>query len=159
VTEKSLTSISTKKTLAHIKEHPGIRYRELLRLTGFSNGGMSFQLRKLKKSKLVKAKKLGYNTIRYYPITVKTTESDILDHLLNLVRRRIILFLLEHDNCRFKEIKHYIDRSPSTTSFQLQRLEGAGIISVLRVNKNNQFYRLKNKSRIVRTVKKYKIAV
>src|SRR5215216_3576825 len=120
---------------------------------------MSFQLKKLKTSKLVKAKKLGYNTIRYYPITVKTTESNILDHLLDLTRRRIILFVLEHNNCRFKEIVHYIDRSPSTTSFQLQRLEGAGIISVLRVNKNNQFYRLKNKSKIIRIVKKYKIEV
>jgi predicted transcriptional regulator len=159
VQKRWLISGPTKKTLTNINEHPGIRYRELIRLTGFSNGGISFQLKKLKKSKLVKAKKLGYNMIRYYPITVKTTESNILDHLLNLTRRRIILFVLEHDNCRFNEIKHYIDRSPSTTSFQLQRLEREGIISVLRVNKKNQFYRLKNKSRIIKTVKKYKIAV
>lgn len=152
-------SESTKKTLTHIKQYPGIRYRQLLRLTGLSNGGMSFHLKKLRKSKLVKAKKLGYNTIRYYPVAVKTTESDILDHLLNSTRRKIILFLLEHSNCRFKEIVHYIDRAPSTISFQLRRLEHTGIISILRLDRNNQLYRLKNKARIVRIVSEYKITL
>jgi predicted transcriptional regulator len=118
---------STKKTLTHINEHPGIRYRQLLRLSGLANGALSFNLKKLKKSKLVKAKKLGYNTIRYYPIAVKTTESDILDHLLDSIRRKIIFFLLEHSNSRFKEILHHIGRSPSTTSVQLQRLERGGL--------------------------------
>jgi predicted transcriptional regulator len=76
------------KILAHINESPGIRYRELLRLTGLSNGVLSFHLKKLKKSKLVKAKKLGYNTTRYYPIAVKANESNILDHVMNLTRRK-----------------------------------------------------------------------
>jgi predicted transcriptional regulator len=114
---------STKKTLTHINEHPGIRYRQLFRLSGLANGALSFHLKKLKKSKLVKAKKLGYNTIRYYPIAVKTTESDILDHLLDSTRRKIIFFLLEHSNSRFKEILHHIGRAPSTISVQLQRLK------------------------------------
>jgi predicted transcriptional regulator len=140
----------------HIKEHPGIRYRQLLRLTGLSNGGMSFHLKKLNKSKLVKAKKLGYNTTRYYSAAVKSIESDVLDHLLDSTRRKIILFLLEHSNSKFKEIMQYIDRAPSTTSFQLQRLECQGIISAVRENRNNQFYRLKNRFRIVRILSKYK---
>jgi predicted transcriptional regulator len=144
----------------HINEHPGIRYRELLRLTSLSNGVLSFHLKKLDKSKLVKAKRLGYNTIRYYPIAVKPNESNVLDHLLNSNRRKIILFLLEHSNCRFKEIVHYIDRAQSTTLFQLRRLEYAGIISILREgDNNNQFYRLKNRARIIKTVSKYKITV
>jgi predicted transcriptional regulator len=157
VQKKWLLSEPTKKTLTHINKHPGIRYRQLLRLSGLANGVLSFHLKKLEKLKIIKAKKLGYNTIRYYPPAVKTTESDILDHLLDSTRRKIILFLLEHSNCRFKEIVHHIDRTPSTTSYQLQRLEYAGIISVLRVDDNNQFYLLKNKSRIVRIVSKYKI--
>lgn len=143
----------------HIKQHPGIRYRQLLRLSGLANGVLSFNLKKLKKSKLVNAKKLGYNTIRYYPIAVKTTESDVLDYLLDSTRRKIIFFLLEHSNSRFKEISHHIGRAPSTTLVQLQRLEHAGVIFVLRLNRNNQFYRLKNKSRIIRIVSKYKITL
>ncbi|MFL6343106.1 MAG: winged helix-turn-helix transcriptional regulator [Nitrososphaeraceae archaeon] len=40
-----------------MNKHPGVRYRELLRLTGFSNGLLSFHLKKLEKSKIVKIKK------------------------------------------------------------------------------------------------------
>ena len=57
--------------------------------------------------------------IRYYPTAIKTAESDILDHLLDSTRRKIILFLLEYNNCKFQEIVHYVDRAPSTTSYQL----------------------------------------
>jgi predicted transcriptional regulator len=154
-----LISESTKKILTLINEHPGIRHRELLRLTGLSNWVLSFHLKKLRKSKLLKAKKLGYNVTRYYPKAVKANESNILDHVMHPTRRKIILFLLEHSNCRFKEIVHYIDRARSTTSFQLQCLECVGIISVLRIHKNNQFYRLTNRASIVKTVSKYKITV
>ena len=152
-----LISKPAKKILAHIIQHPGIRYRQLLRLSGFANGVLSLHLKRLNRLKIVKAKKLGYSTTRYYHSSVKTTESDILDHLLDSTRRNIIFFLLEHSNCRFKEIVYHINRAPSTTSFQLQRLERIGIISVLGINGNSQYYRLKNKSRIIRTASKYKI--
>jgi predicted transcriptional regulator len=159
VQKRWLISKPARKTLTHIKQHPGIRYRQLLRLSGLANGGLSFHLKQFKKLKIVKAKKLEkkYSITRYYPVAVKTTESDILDHLLDSTRKKIIFFLLEHSNCRFKEIVYHINRAPSTTSFQLQRLEGLGIISVLRINRNSQYYRLKNKSRIIRTASKYKI--
>jgi DNA-binding transcriptional ArsR family regulator len=158
VQKSQLVSVSTEKTLAHIKEHPGIRYRELVRLTGLSHRKMSSHLRELKKSKLVKAKKLGYNITRYYPVAVDSAESDILDYIQDSTRRKIILFLLEHSDCRFREIVHYINKAQSTTSSHLRRLEHAGVISVLRVDRKNQFYRLKNKSRIIKIVSKYKIA-
>ena len=112
---------------------------------------MSFNPKKINKSKLVKAKKLGYNTTRYHPIAVKSTESYSLDHLMDKTRERIILFFLEHRNSKFKEIMQYIDRARFSTSFQLQH-QRDGIISVIRVNRNNQFYRLKNGSKVVRIV-------
>lgn len=147
-----------KEILVRIKARPGIRYRELLRLTGLSSRKMSFHLRELKKSKLVKAKKLRYNMTRYYPIAIDSSESDILDYIQDSTRRKIILLLLEHSDCRFREIVHYIDKAQSTTSSHLRRLERAGIISVLRIDRKNQFYRLKNKSRIIKIVSKYKMA-
>jgi predicted transcriptional regulator len=143
--------------LRHINKHPSIRYRELSRATGLPNGLLSFDLKKLEKLKIIKVRRLGYSVTRCYPKTVKANESSILDHLLDSTRRKIIFFLLEHRNRRFKEILHHIKRDPSTTSVQLQRLEHTGIIFVLRLNKNNHFYRLKNKSGIIRIVSKYKI--
>ena len=139
----------------HIKKHPGIRYRQLLRLSGLANGVLSFHLKKLKKSKLVKVKKLGYNTTRYYPRAVKTADSDILDYLLDSTRRKIIFFLPEHSISRFKGILHHIDRALPTTSVQFLNMAG---LSMFSLDKNNQFYQLKNKSRIIRILS-YKIMV
>lgn len=100
-----------------------MRYRQLLRLSGFTNGVLSFHLNKLKKFKIVRAKKLGYSSTRYYPTGSPSAFDSKKDYF----------FLLEHSNCRFKEIVQYIERAPSTTSFQLQHLENTGIISVMRV--------------------------
>ena len=76
--ESRLVSKCTEKILACINEYPGIRYRELFRLTGLSNGVLSFHLKKLRKSKKVNAKKLGYKVTRYYPKAVKANGSNIL---------------------------------------------------------------------------------
>lgn len=155
---RKLVESEPRKKLVQIKEHPGIRHRQLLRLTGLSNGQMSFHLKKLTTSKLVRIKKFGYNTTRYYPMSVKTVEADILDHIDGSTRRKIILFLLQHSDSRFREIVQYIEKAGSTTSSHLRRLEHAGIISVKRVDKKNQFYRLKNKSKIIKIILKYKIS-
>jgi predicted transcriptional regulator len=69
---------------------------------------------------------------RYYPIAIDSSEFDILDYIQDSTRRKIILLLLEHSDCRFREIVHYIDKAQSTTSSHLLRLERAGIFSVLR---------------------------
>jgi predicted transcriptional regulator len=117
-----------------IKAAPGVRYRELLRSTGLVNGMLSYQLRKLEKKKLVKVKRLSSAMTRYYPATVKAKESDILDYILPITKRKIILYLLEHDKCTFNEIPDYVKKDPSTTSSHLKDLKDAGIIVVFRDN-------------------------
>lgn len=131
-----------------IKAAPGVRYRELLRSTGLVNGMLSYQLRKLEKEKLVKVKRLSSTMIRHYPATVKAKESDILDYILPITKRKIILYLLEHDKCTFNEIPDYVKKAPSTTP---SHLKDAGIIFVFRDN-----IQLKNKMMIARVVSKYK---
>ena len=128
VRKRPLISKPTKKTLTHIKQHPGIRYRQLLRLSGFANGVLSFHLNLNLKFKIVRAKKLGYSTTRYYPTGSPSAFDSKKDY-----------FFLEHSNCRFKEIVQYIERAPSTTSFQLQHLENTRIISVMRAVKTINF--------------------
>jgi predicted transcriptional regulator len=134
-----------------IKAAPGVRYRELLRSTGLVNGVLSYQLRKLEKKKIVKVKRLSSTMTRYYPATVKAKESDILDYILPITKRKIILYLLEHDKCTFNEIPDYVKKAPSTTSSHLKDLKDAGIIFVFRGN-----IQLKNKMMIARVLSKYK---
>ena len=65
-----------KMLLKCINNSPGIRYRELLRVTGFPNGVMAYHLRILEKFKQMKVSRQYRKITRYYPL--KTTAKDVL---------------------------------------------------------------------------------
>jgi predicted transcriptional regulator len=117
--------------LRHINNMPGIRYRELLRFTGLSNGALAYHLSRLEKSSQIRVdRQKEKRTTRYYSIDIPTHESDILRQLRNEVSRQIIKLILEHDLCTFNEIVEHLNKASSTTSWHLKRLKDAGIISV-----------------------------
>jgi predicted transcriptional regulator len=150
-------SNKSKTILNHINRTPGIRYRQLLRSTGLARGVLSCHLKKLEKKKVIRVKRPSSAMTRYYPITVKSKESDILDCILPTTKKEIVFFLLKHDKCIFREILHHIKKAPSTTSSHLKDLENCGIvISVFKHSNNNLIYKLKNKTTIAKILSKYK---
>ena len=133
ITTRSVNEFDDPKDILfrHINDMPGIRYRELLRLTGLSNGVLAHHLNGLEKSSQIRVDRQKENkTTRYYSIKIPTQESDILRHLRNNVPRQIIKLILEHDLCTFNEIVEHLKKASSTTSWHLKRLKEAGIISV-----------------------------
>ena len=142
--------------LTHINNMPGIRYRELLRLTGLSNGVLAYHLNGLEKSSQIGVDRQKENrTTRYYSISIPTQESDILRQLRNDVPRQIIKLILEHDLCTFNEIVEHLNRASSTTSWHLKRLKEAGIISVKYVD-GCQLYQIMNPELVSDVLYKYK---
>ena len=137
-----------------IKNAPGIRYRELIKATGLSNGVISHHLRNLEESKQVKVSRYPNKTARYYLLNISAKESRIIDFIRRPTDRKIILFLFQHKFCKFMDLQRYIKRSVSTLSWHLSRLKEAGIISV-----SDQGYRLKNRSLVVSTVKKIRMSL
>ncbi len=98
--------------LTHIDNMPGIRYRELLRMTGLSNGVLAHHLSGLEKSSQIRVDRQKENrTTRYYSINIPTQESDILRQLRNDVSRQIIKLILEHDLCTFNEIVEHLKKA------------------------------------------------
>jgi predicted transcriptional regulator len=142
--------------LTHINNVPGIRYRELLRLTGLSNGVLAYHLSVLEKSSQIRVDRQKENrTTRYYSINIPTQESEILRQLRNDVSRQIIRLILEHDLCTFNEIVEDLNRASSTTSWHLKRLKEAGIISVKYVD-GCQLYQIINSELMSDVLYKYK---
>ena len=142
--------------LTHIDNMPGIRYRELLRLTGLSNGVLAHHLSRLEKSSQIRVDRQKENrTTRYYSINIPTQESDILRQLRNDVSRQIIKLILEHDLCTFNEIVEHLKKASSTTSWHLKRLKEAGIISVKYVD-GCQLYQIMNPELMSDVLYKYK---
>ncbi len=131
------TSLSTETTdtkvliLNHIEQTPGIRYRELLRLTGFVNGVLTYHLAALEKANLIKVDRQSRVT-RYYPANISDNHSSILRFIRHEPIREILIFILEHEMCTFQEIVEHTAKAPSTISTHLKRLKEARIISVRR---------------------------
>ena len=71
------------KILKHIAKTPGVRYRELLRLTRLTNGVLSYHLKILEESRSIKVNREGIKMTRYYPKNIKTKEFHVIAYTRN----------------------------------------------------------------------------
>jgi predicted transcriptional regulator len=112
--EKDHLSEIQNKLIRFINGQPGIRYRELLRVSGLSNGVLTYHITNLEKSAWIIADRNNNNKItRYYPNNIPAEEADIIGHIRNDGARQIILFILDHDSCTFNDIIKYTKHPPS----------------------------------------------
>jgi predicted transcriptional regulator len=139
--------------LRSIEDNPGIRYRELLRLTGLVNGVLSYHLSALERANVIKVGRESRIT-RYYPVNVSDKESAILKFVRHEPIRQILLFILEHDICTFNEIVDHTGKAPSTVSSHLRRLREASIVLV-RHGEYHQLYRIVERDLIAEVLSKY----
>ena len=151
--EQSVEVDSRTMLLRCIEENPGIRYRELLRMTGLVNGVLTYHLAALEKTDVVKVERQSRMT-RYYPVNVSDSESGILKFVRHDPVRQIVLFILDHELCTFNEIVDHTRKAPSTVSSHLKRMKEAGIISVR--YGEYQLYRLAQKDLIADVLSKYR---
>ena len=140
--------------LKQIGETPGIRYRELVRSTGLSNGTLEYHLRILERTHKVKVDISDGKRGRYYPIDILANESNVIGFIRNNVSRQIVTFILEHELCTFGEILEHIKKAPSTLSWHLKRLSKAAIISVT-YGKEYQLYQVLNSKFVQEILYKY----
>ncbi len=147
-------ALDTKEMLQRrIEENPGIRYRELLRLTSLVNGVLTYHLAALEKSNVIKVDRQSRMT-RYYAVSVPDNESAVLKFVRHEPIREIVLFILENDMCTFNEIVDHTQKAPSTVSSHLKRLKESGIVSVR--YGEYQLYKLTDKEIIAEVLSKYK---
>jgi predicted transcriptional regulator len=149
---KSSADKTKSKLLKWINNSPGIRYRELLRATGFSNGVMAYHLKKLEKSKRIKVSRSHRRSTRFYPLSIAARELRVIEFIRRRTARQIVRFLLQDDSRTFKDIVQSTKKVRSTVSWHLSRLREGGIISI-GVGRN-QKYRLKNRDLVIKVMKK-----
>ena len=127
------------KIVKYVNEIPGIRYRELLRMTGLSNGVLSYHLRLLDNSGKIRVNRVNNRITRYFSYDVSTHESHIIGLLRQETTRKIILYILEHGACGFHDIMIHTRKVPSTISWHLTRLKAANIVKVHRQKEFNYY--------------------
>ena len=102
------------KIVKYVTEIPGIRYRELLRMTGLSNGVLSYHLRLLDNSGRIRINRVNNRVTRYFSHDVSTHESYVIGLLRQETTRKIILYILEKGACGFHDIMIHTKKVPST---------------------------------------------
>ncbi len=142
-----------------IYDNPGIRYREILKLTGMSNGVLEYHLKILEGGyKIINVDRHKSKITRYYPLYFEPSEeSEALCHIRNdTTLKRIILFILDHSLCTFNQIVQYTKKAPSTISWHLKKLKQSGMIMCIRYGKRNYKYKITNDELISRVLHKRK---
>jgi predicted transcriptional regulator len=115
-----------------VAKNPGIRYRELLRQVGISNGVLTYHLVMLEKSSQIKVLRQSNKRVtRYYVSNISKQDSNIIGYFRSKVTRAITIFILENEYCTFNEIVEHIEKAPSTISWHIKRLRDAGILKVV----------------------------
>jgi predicted transcriptional regulator len=140
--------------IKHIEQNPGIRYRELSRLTGYAHGVLSYHLVELQRVKAILIERKSRQT-RFFPLTFSDKESAIVKHLRSKPDRQIILILLEHQKCSFRDLIKYTGKAQSTISEHLKNLRESGLVSV-RHGEYCSLYSLKDNEIVAELISKYK---
>ena len=140
-----------------IDQLPGIRYRELMRITKLNNGTLSHHLSSLEKHSNIKvSRKENSKITRYYPASTPNEETLVLGFLKMNTTKEIITKLLEEKTCTFNELVDHIDRAPSTTSWNLKKLLDSDIIIRKRGSESSEYF-LKNPNEIRKLLTKVDI--
>jgi predicted transcriptional regulator len=124
-------NINRNAILIAIIQNPGIRYRELLRLTDLSNGVLAYHLKRIEKSRRIIVVRQNKKTTRYYSHGIPVGDVLIIGHVRHSnTRRRILTFILEHRICTFNSIVEHISKARSTVFWHLKALIGEKIVSI-----------------------------
>jgi predicted transcriptional regulator len=139
-----------------VERNPGIRYRELTRIVGISNGVLTYHLGILEKFGQIKVARQSNNRVtRYFIANIPKEDSDIIGYFRSIVTRDIVFFVLKNEFCTFNEIVEHVRKAPSTVSWHIKRLKEAGIFRVV-YGDERQLYSLTNKTLVSGILLKYK---
>lgn len=108
---------------------PGIRYNDLVRITSYNHGVLSYSLDVLEKKDLIKCFRVSKGRMtRYYSSSISDDYLQIISYLKNKTTREIILLLYRDGEKTFTEIRNHIGKASSTTSWNIKRLYDDNII-------------------------------
>ena len=138
---------------SEIKSNPGIRFRELMKQFGITNGVMSYYLRKLEKNESVWVERTPRVT-RFYSSDLSEDEAKLVKRLRQETPKKILVTLVQNDQLTFKELVAKICKSPATTSFYLSQLVKDNIVATSKSDFVKVYFNVERK-RIANIIEEY----
>ena len=130
---------SRKRIYEEIVMNPGLHFRELQRRLNMPTGMLEYHLNVMIKDGVIIVREEGKYR-RFFANTVMSSkERKILGLLSNDIARKIVIFVLENERVNHKKIVEYINLSPSTVSYHLNKLVKNGILKREIVGRENYY--------------------
>lgn len=151
-----MEDLSTRRKIyEEIVLNPGLHFRELQRRLGMPVGMLEYHLKVLLKDELIISREDG-RYIRFFANTYMShDERKIMGFLRNETVRKIIIFVLENGRVKQRDIADFAGISPSTLSYHLNKLVGAGIL-LKDMRGRESYYSVKDPKTVARTIIKYR---
>ena len=143
----------SKIVLDIIEKNPGIRFNEIMRITGIKNGTLSHYVKRLEKNGTIKLERTPRVT-RAYPVGIAEHEATICKYITMPTQKKLILFLLKKEVATSIEIREFLKKSPSVISVNLSELFRMKIINK-RYDIPSNKYSLKNPKEIEGVLNEY----
>jgi predicted transcriptional regulator len=147
-------NIRKSKVLEVILRSPGVRYKQLQRITGLPNGSLSYILKKLEGSRCIIVNRSNYSTA-YYPKGIKAAELPLIENLRNNIDRKIMQHILNQGQSTFYDIVNHSKRAPSTISWHLNRLKDNKLIISTNHHGKPRAYKIVKRDTISRILSKH----
>jgi predicted transcriptional regulator len=154
--EKKVLELDARRMIFEVvRKFAGCYFREIERKSKLSTGSVTYPLNYLTRYGLIKEEKDG-NNLRYYPREFKFENKKLLSLLRQKSIRKVLLFILTHDNCNHKQIVLSVGLSPSTVSWYLRRLEESKIVGFRKQGRHTFYNILIDRERIINLLIAYK---
>ena len=139
--------------LTIVKNNPGIRFNEIMRISNIKNGTLSHYVKKLEEADDIELERTPRVT-RVYPAGISENEARICKYLTIPTQRKLIMFLLKNKVSTSIKIREFLKKSPSVVSANLTEMFKAKIINKKYDIPSNK-YSLKNPERVQGIINEY----
>lgn len=130
---------SRKRIYEEIVMNPGLHFRELQRRLKMPTGMLEYHLNVMVKDGIIITREEGRYRRFFANSVMSSKERKILGVLRNYIARKIVIFVLENERVNHKKIMEYINLSPSTVSYHLNKLVKNGILKREIVGRENYY--------------------
>ena len=129
----------TQKLQELIDANPGIQFREIMRSSGLKNGVLSYYLKKLESTGVVKVVR-GPRQVRFYSPDITEEESIVITALRKETPRALLLALIKEDGLEFSQLVKEVKKSPSTVSLYLSQIVADGLVEIKFVELKKRYH-------------------
>lgn len=124
-----------RELVQRIEAHPGIHYQDLVRAMGKGKGAIEHHLRKLQEAGLVKALAAGGYTC-WFPTKYDHRLVGAAPALKSDGARAVLAAVQAHPGTSARAVGLATGLSPAAVNHHLQRLAGAGLVSIVRAGRS-----------------------